>query len=573
MRCNICEFRCEILEGRTGRCGMYTNKNGKIIERFPHSYLFLFPISIETMPILHFYPRHKVLQISSIGCNFKCTGCISEVLIKNVESASEILKKIPPERIIKKAKDENCIGITFCINDPIVSHHSFKELAKLVKENNLFVGCSTNLYFTEESLRELTPYLDFVNVGLKGFSDKIYQEFCKVPSAEPIFRNIKILYKNNIHFEVSVPYIKGKENEIIDIAKSLSSISRDIPLQIMRFIPLGDVDMHLEPSIKEAEKVCEELRAYLDYVYLFNSPGTEYLNTTKNGKIIIKREFYGPMGARILEYTKDYHKIKIVGKISESVFDEEGFFGGYRITRAMEMILAILTAIGVKDKETIGNIWKETLNESFMKEFHEVWGGEKTLYDYLNVVRYVGKLAKNEENAEELINYIIKKMKEIEKIREKIKKVVNVYYSMGYPLFALNGSRFENKLVEFVGGRSLNKEIKRKGKPGVNISVEELNKLNPDVVFISGFLSCPEDDFIEYCNKHSISIKALKDKKIYRLPVGWDFGSPKWILGLMFIANKIYPKIYNFNIQKEANEFYERFYETSFEISNRSFYK
>jgi hypothetical protein len=42
----------------------------------------------------------------------------------------------------------------------------------------------------------------------------------------------------------------------------------------------------------------------------------------------------------------------------------------------------------------------------------------------------------------------------------------------------------------------------------------------------------------------------------------------------MYIANKLHPDIFNFDIDKEANQFYKRFYGVSFDSSrhNRSFY-
>lgn len=87
MKCTYCEIGCTIQEkatgqeGATGACRMYECHQGKIVERFPDQYLTIFPISIETMPMLHFFPRGKFLQLSTVGCNFHCTGCISEVIV------------------------------------------------------------------------------------------------------------------------------------------------------------------------------------------------------------------------------------------------------------------------------------------------------------------------------------------------------------------------------------------------------------------------------------------------------------------------------------------------------------
>jgi len=66
-------------------------------------------------------------------------------------------------------------------------------------------------------------------------------------------------------------------------------------------------------------------------------------------------------------------------------------------------------------------------------------------------------------------------------------------------------------------------------------------------------------DFYEYCIKNELDVPAVRDKKIYQIYPGWDFGSPRWILGLMYIINKIHPEIFNFNIYAEADLFTRNF--------------
>jgi hypothetical protein len=52
--CNICERRCRLGQGQPGACGLYELKGDRIVERYPDHFLVACPISIETMPILHF---------------------------------------------------------------------------------------------------------------------------------------------------------------------------------------------------------------------------------------------------------------------------------------------------------------------------------------------------------------------------------------------------------------------------------------------------------------------------------------------------------------------------------------
>ena len=151
----------------------------------------------------------------------------------------------------------------------------------------------------------------------------------------------------------------------------------------------------------------------------------------------------------------------------------------------------------------------------------------------------------------------------------------SVYYCMGSPLFALNAGRMENNLVTFAGGKSINKVLQREGKPGVNVSPAFINEHNPQTIFISGFLSRPLDEFYGLCRHYGIEADAIKEQRIYAIPPIWDFGSPRWILGLLYIADKIHPGKLGIDIKKEADEFYRRFYGMSFEDAcpNRSFHR
>ncbi len=119
---------------------MVVNDNGRLKERFTECYSTLFPVSVETVPTLHFYSNHKFLQVSTLGCNFSRTSCISEILAAGSESISATLKRVPPEKVVAKVKSENCAGIVFCVNDPTVSSFSFLKLARAAKAAGLLVG-------------------------------------------------------------------------------------------------------------------------------------------------------------------------------------------------------------------------------------------------------------------------------------------------------------------------------------------------------------------------------------------------------------------------------------------------
>lgn len=582
--CTICELRCRLEPGRTGACGMYTLQDDHIVERYPDRFLVACPISIETMPILHFYPGTKFLQITTTGCNFNCPGCISTALVREMRPDSPALKNLTVEQVVAKALEMECQGIVFLMNDPLAAFPRFVRIAQLAQEKHLKVGCSSNTYFTEESLAQLLPYLDFINIGMKGFTDAAYRA-CGVPGIQPVLRNLATLHKAGVHVEISCILTKQNSEEIAALARHIASLSKNIPLQVMRFLPFETAPIAMEPPIHEAEQFCAELGRILDFVYLFNTPGSPYLHTRcpQCGQVVLRHDFFGPMGAK-LHIPKDglqspdrcphcSRALPIIGLPAKTVFQEADFQGGYPLTRALEIVEAMLIAMGITSKSKVAQAWEAILQDGGLTRLHHDIQQPRA---YIQALRAFGAKAGSTAQAEELAGYLGERLALVEKTVASQNKRPQVYYAMGKPIFYLNCERMENQLVECAGGISVNKTLLPGGRPGRTLSVEQLNALNPDVIFISAFLSNSVDDFLAECVASGVNVKAVRDKRIYAHPAsGWDFGSPRWILGLLYIAQCLYPQYFSYDVMEEAKAFYKRFYHVDFAPSsvNRSFAK
>lgn len=575
MKCMVCEHRCAIPEGGTGMCRMYTTTAGKVHEKFPDSYLTVMPVSIETIPLLHYMPRAKVLQVSSVGCTFSCPGCVSGVLIGDIDSIAGALRTIPPATLVARAQDEGCSGIVFCLNEPAVALPSFIRLAREAKVAGLTTGCSTNGYFTGEALEELIPVLDFVNIGLKGVSDNRYHA-CRAAYAAPVFRNIAALVRAGVHVEASIMYLNGGEDEVLGAARHLATISPAIPLQVMRFVPFGDAGPGEEPTILESESLCDALHDILPWVYLFNSPGTRCLDTVcpSCGGTIFAREFYGPMGARTI-HARDGARcscgfsVPVKGEIAAVNFDEPGMLGGYRPTRAIEMVEAIRCCLGDAQGPAPPGFWAGITSEEFIGGLHD---RIQTIDGYLGLVEDIGTRCGKPDAAAALVRYLAGQVKRVkESVRDAPRP--RVYYSMGTPLFALNAGRFEVSLAETAGGEVVNRRIPRKGKPGVNISPDEFIALNPSVIIVSGFLSAPAPDYLRTCREEGLAADAVQNGAVVTMPPGWDFGSPRWALGLLALARTLHPDRCTFDLEAETARFYHDFYglDPDSVVQNRSF--
>jgi pyruvate-formate lyase-activating enzyme len=573
MECTICEHLCHISENGTGMCGMYTNSHEEIIEKYPDSYLVAAPSEVESMPMLHYYPGGKFLQICTIGCNLRCSGCVSWVLTESVGAIKGALHGVSPEEIVTRALDEGCKGIMFCFNEPAVSFFTFKKIASLARDKNLSVGCATNAYFTEESFKDLLRHIDFINIGIKGCTDETYSMF-GAPSPAPIFRNLKLSVESGVPTEVAAVYVRGYEAEVKETARSVASISKNTPFQVMRFIPLGGADISDEPSIRDAENLCEDLKKTLNYVYLFNSPGTDYLNTycPECGEMIVRRGFNGPMCAHMSDYKADGKCQCGFAPPFTGTFEKEsgaqvlGFFGGYKTIGSLESIQTVLAFLGERNPRVIATVFQQILETGFIEGLYE---RTKQIDSYLDTIDHYAKLAGRTDEAYKLRDYIGEYVSLVENNTKDAERP-SVYFCLGHPLIAVFGDKFECNLVEIAGGRSTNKDIERDDTPGMTIPAETLITLDPDIILITGAIDYPVSDFYNFCMKNGLNMKAVKDKRIYNMYPYNTGGRPDWILGLMHMANVIHPEIFSFDVKDLADKFYRRFLGAEFQSVSRS---
>lgn len=70
-------------------------------------------------------------------------------------------------------------------------------------------------------------------------------------------------------------------------------------------------------------------------------------------------------------------------------------------------------------------------------------------------------------------------------------------------------------------------------------------------------------------------VPAIIENKVIEVPPSWDFGSPRWILGLMLLAQSFHPENCTWNMDEVADQFYQRFYHVPYQSvqPTRSFIK
>lgn len=301
VRCDVCQKRCVINEGRRGFCRTRLNIGGKL---YSLTYGRVASISInpiEKKPVFHFYPGSKWLSLGSLGCNFLCPGCQNwEIAHSRVELPDEPTEFLSPEKSVQLAKEKDCLGLSWTFNEPTLWFEYTLDGARLAKENGLFTNYVTNGFITEEALDMIGPYLDVFRVDIKGLSKETYHKIAHIRDFQGILKVVEhARHKWGMHMEVVTnvtPGLNDSEGELKGIATWIrDSLGRDTPWHVTRFYPHLHL-CHLPPTpIPKLERAREiGLEAGLHYVYIGNVPGHPGENTycPNCGRLLIERFVY-----------------------------------------------------------------------------------------------------------------------------------------------------------------------------------------------------------------------------------------------------------------------------------------
>lgn len=154
MRCDYCEWRCELSEGTYGVCRMLSCEKGEIKERFPNIWSTFMVSRIESIPFYHVYPGSRELCIGTMGCNFRCRYCVNGYLV--LEDPGKLVERmflLTPEEMTAMAGKLECDEIVFNINEPTVSVATLYRLAQAAghRSQRFFRSLSSQVHRDSES--------------------------------------------------------------------------------------------------------------------------------------------------------------------------------------------------------------------------------------------------------------------------------------------------------------------------------------------------------------------------------------------------------------------------------------
>lgn len=295
VQCNLCNHSCKIDENNVGICKVRKNEGGCLKTLIYGTCSSVAVDPIEKKPLFHFYPSSNVLSLGTVGCNFKCSHC-QNYGISTADLDYSNIRELKPDQVIQMAKKNRCQGIAWTYNEPSIWHEYTYDVSKLAKENDLYTVYVSNGYMSEGALKEISPYLDAINIDVKAFTDEFYKRVCKA-RLEPVLQTCKLAKELKIHLEITyliIPTLNDSDDEITSFCSWVKhKLGRDIPIHFSRF--------HPDHKMREIEPtpINTMLKAYdlakkegILYPYLGNITLDKYENTIcpKCGNLCVQRE-------------------------------------------------------------------------------------------------------------------------------------------------------------------------------------------------------------------------------------------------------------------------------------------
>ena len=301
VQCTACEHWCAIEPGECGKCRVRCNEDGQLVLLVYGRAAAAHIDPIEKKPLFHFLPGQSVFSIGTLGCNFSCDFCqnwrISQP--QRLSRTPERLgQHLPPAEIVAQCRARGIPLIAYTYNEPTVFFEYTYDTAKLAAEEGIRNVYVSNGFQTPAAIETIAPYLHAINVDLKAFNDRFYQQTCG-GRLKPILRNIEtIATQTDIWIEVTtlvVPGMNDSDAELRDIAQFLAAASPSLPWHISAFHPdyqAQDLPPTPRESLERAYAIGKE--AGLQNVYVGNLVDTDRANTycPQCGETLIRRLWY-----------------------------------------------------------------------------------------------------------------------------------------------------------------------------------------------------------------------------------------------------------------------------------------
>lgn len=286
--CRTCMHSCNLEPGQRGICGVRKNENGRIVSENYGRVTALALDPIEKKPLKMFYPGSMILSVGSYGCNLKCPFCqnhqISMMRLEGAEQESYTgdslrhrisdIVNISPQELVQKALEyqkSGNIGVAYTYNEPLVGWEYVRDTAQLVKSYGMKNVLVTNGTASMEVLEQILPFIDAMNIDLKGFQEEYYR---KLGGSLKAVQEFIMRAAQQCHVELTTLIVPGENDTVSELKAEAEWIAEEvgqhIPLHITRFFPRYQMQDKDATDVQLVYRLANLAGKYLEHVFVGN---------------------------------------------------------------------------------------------------------------------------------------------------------------------------------------------------------------------------------------------------------------------------------------------------------------
>ena len=270
--CQVCMHHCRLKPGQQGICRARKNEAGTILCGNYGRVTSLNLDPIEKKPLKMFHPGSLILSVGSYGCNPRCPFCQNHEISMADESSVEFVQMLPKELAERASKYRlvGNLGVAFTFNEPLVGWEYVRDAARLVHDQGMKNIMVTNGSAELWVLEALLPYIDAMNIDLKGFRPEYYQ---KLGGDLEIVKAFIARASRDCHVELTTLIVPDENDDVFQMEEEaawIASINREIPLHVTRFFPRYQMTDQKATEVSQVYALAQTAEKYLNYVFVGN---------------------------------------------------------------------------------------------------------------------------------------------------------------------------------------------------------------------------------------------------------------------------------------------------------------
>ncbi|AFM39783.1 pyruvate-formate lyase-activating enzyme [Desulfosporosinus acidiphilus SJ4] len=282
--CLLCPQHCLLQPGQAGRCHTRENRGGEIVSLTYGEAAAWNLDPIEKKPLYHFYPGSWIFSVGGFGCNLSCSFCQNHEISQQRQSG----QRVSSAELALRAK--NSLGLCFTYSEPSMWFEMIRDTAPLIRAQGGKVVLVSNGIISGRFLEELIPWLDAVNIDIKGFSEEFYRHYCG-GKLSWVLENVERL-AGRVHLEITTLVIPGANDdpeEMAGLSRWLYDLNTPLAWHLSRYHPAYRLSLPATER-KTLDQLFKVAKEWLPYVYLGNVSGGSTTFCPKCSEPVILRE-------------------------------------------------------------------------------------------------------------------------------------------------------------------------------------------------------------------------------------------------------------------------------------------